>query len=315
MCSKKFGQFSSNPNPAVSADGKYLLDAAVGRFLSLSVPGHPETAPTALSFSPGFMPDPWSDHDSAVVELSYPVSNAGLQATIPIAQVESIGTGNSASLGPADSAAGDPQHTGAFIAVPEPGHVFPNGIQPDERVVLSDVGAPPRLLATAAQLNHALGNKPATALSILPIPNPQGSMVAVDVVSMTDGSSGMVVVSRDGKLLGTEPGVGGPVAIAWSHSGTMLAFADEGGAGVELTEWKIGVSSLTTALHDATKPPVACAWSPDDVSVLCDAGPRGNWLVIRGIPSPSRLAGVSPWCGRTGSSEDEIAHRAGGRRR
>jgi hypothetical protein len=41
------------------------------------------------------------------------------------------------------------------------------------------------------------------------------------------------------------------------------------------------VQSVTTTLHDATGPPDTCVWSPDDISVICDGGPRGSWLVIR----------------------------------
>jgi hypothetical protein len=280
---RSFGQFSSSPNPVVSADGKYLFDAAVGRFLSLSLPGHPEAAPNALSFSPGdmpgFMADPWSDHDTGVVELSCPVNGQGLQETIADAQLESVRTGNAVSLGPADSAAGDPQRAGAFVAVPQSGETPSNGFQPDARLILADAGSPPRLLATTAQLDHVLGNKPGTPLSISPIPNPQGSMIAVNVVSTTDGAAGMVVLSRSGKVLGSEPG--GGLAVVWSHSGAELAFTDPSGAGAEITVWKIGVQSVTTTLDDAAMAPDACAWSPDDVSVVCDDGPRGNWLVIR----------------------------------
>jgi hypothetical protein len=285
---KSLGQFSSNPNPAVSSDGKYLLDAAVGRLLSLSRPGHPESVPNALSFGagnmPGFLANPWSDHDTGVVELSFPVVSGGLQATIPVVAVESVQTGHAVSFGPADSAAGDPLKEGAFIAVPKPGRPLSNGIQPDGRLILADAGAPPHLLATTAQLNHVLGNKPGATVSLIPIPSPLGSMVAVEVVALTDGPSGIVVLSRAGKLLGSEPlGTGFTTAIGWSHSGTVLAFANAGPAGAELTEWKIGDQSVTTALHDAsaTKGPSACVWSPDDASVLCDGGPRGNWLVIR----------------------------------
>ena len=138
------GQFSSNPNPAVSADGKFLLDAAIGKLLSISSLSHPQTTPNALSFSPGNMPgflaDPWSDHDASVVELSFPGGVQGLQLPTEVAAVESVRTGHAVSLGPADSAAGDPQHPGAFVAVPRPGRPLSNGIQPDGGVVLADVG-------------------------------------------------------------------------------------------------------------------------------------------------------------------------------
>jgi hypothetical protein len=290
---KNLGQFSSNPDPAVSADGRYLLDAAVGHLLSLSSLNHLQDLPNGLSFSPGdmpgFMADPWTDHDTGVVELSYPTGAGGLQSTIPVAQVESVQTGRAVSLGPADSAAGDPRQKGAFIAVPKRGQPFPNGNQPDTSLVLTDAGSRSRLLATESQLSHAVGIKRGTAVSLVPIADPQGSMVAVQVNAMTGGGGGtvvsgggIVVLSRNGAVLGSQPGAGGFLSWAgWSHSGKTLAFLGYGNGGPELTEWTIGARSVTTALHDSTKQgPTACAWSPDDTSVICDGGPGGNWLVI-----------------------------------
>jgi hypothetical protein len=287
---KNLGQFSSNPDPAVSADGKYLLDVAVAQLLSVSRVGYLETVPNALnalSFSPGDMPgfaaNPWSDHDTRVVELSYPIAVQGLQSDIPVAVVESLRTGSAVSLGPADSAAGDPQQAGAFIAVPSPGQPFSNGNQPDASLVLTDVGARSRLLATAGQLSHVLGIRQGTAVSLVPVPNPQGSMVAVQVSAMNGSAFGVVVVSRRGALLWSQPGAGSFLAWAgWSHSSKTLAVVGYSGARPELIEWTVGVRSVTTPLHDSSLPgPTACAWSPDDTAVICDGGPRGNWLVIR----------------------------------
>jgi hypothetical protein len=283
---KKLGQFSSNPDPAVSADGRYLLDAAVGHLLSLTSLGQLEAVPNALSYSPGDMPGfmayPWSDHDTGVVELSYPLGIQGLQSDVPVAAVESVRTGRSVSLGPADSAAGDPRHAGAFIAVPKRGQPLPDGNQPDAAVALADAGARSRQLAATAELNHAIGIKRETAVSLVPIPNPQGSMVAVQVIPATGSAGGLVVLSRNGTLLGAQPGAGGSAWAGWSHSGKTLAFVGYSRSGPELTEWTVGARSVTTALHDSTGlGPTACAWSPDDSSVICDGGPHGNWLVIR----------------------------------
>jgi hypothetical protein len=269
---KSFGQFSSNPDPAVSADGKYLLDVAVGRLLSLSSLGHPQNVPN-------------------VVELSYPIGAGGLQSTIPVAQFESVSTGHTVSLGLAESAAGDPRQVGAFIAVPSPGRPFPNGSQPDTKLVLTDKGSRSRLLATASQLSRAVGIKHGTAVTVTPIPNQQGSMVAVQVSAMSASGGGgtvasgggIVLLSRNGRLLGSQPGAGGFLDWAgWSHSDKTLAFLGYGNGGSELTEWTIGTRSVTTALHDSTtQGPTACAWSPDDTSVICDGGLGGNWLLIR----------------------------------
>ena len=272
----KLGQFSSNPEPAVTADGRYLLDAAIDRLLSLSSIGHPQVVPNALSFSTGdmgaFMADPWSDHDNGVVEVA------------PNAMVEFVRTGRAVSLGTADFAAGDPQHAGAFFGVPGPGQPSPDGVFPDGEVVLADVGARSRLLATTAQLNHAAGIKRTTRASLVPIPSPQGSRVAVEVIPLTRSRAASVaVLSRRGALLGSQPlGGGGLAWIGWSHSGRALAIVGDSKAGPELTEWTVGGRSVTTVLHDSTKRgPTTCAWSPDDTSVICDGGPRGNWLVIR----------------------------------
>jgi hypothetical protein len=291
---KNLGQFSSNPDPAVSADGRYLLDAAVGRLLYLSKLGHPQALQNQLSFvpgdMPGFMADPWSDHDAGVVELSYPVGSQDIQSTIAVAAVTSVRTGRALSLGSADSAAGDPRQAGAFIAVPKPGRPLPDGNQPDARVVLADVGARTRVLATAAKLSHVLGIKKGTAVSLVPGPNPQGSKVAVQVSRLTrsaggtliENAGGIVVLSRTGALLGSAPGASGLAWAGWSHSGKTLAFIGYDRAGPELTEWTVGARSVTTPLHESSQQgPSACAWSPDDTAVICDGGLRGNWLVIR----------------------------------
>lgn len=236
---KRLGQFSSNPDPAVSADGRYLLDAAVGRLVSISSFGHLQTVPNALSFAPGdtpgFSADPWSDHDIGVVELSYPNGAEGVQSPIPVADVEPVRTGRAASLGRADSAAGDQQQEGAFIAVPKRGKPLPNGNQPDAKLVLTDAGSRPRLLATTARLNRVLGVKRGAATtSLVPIPNPQGSMVAVAVSSLKGAnyySAGIVVVSRKGRVLGSQRGASAFSWAAWSHSGKTLAFVGYGQAG------------------------------------------------------------------------------------
>jgi hypothetical protein len=229
---------------------------------------------------PGFMQDPWSDNDTSVVELSFPPGVGGVLSPVPDAVIESVRTGSAVSLGPADSAGGDPQQEGAFIAVPGTGQPLSNGSQPDAEIDLADTGSRPVLLATTSQLERALGVKDGTPVSLEPIPNPQGSMVAVWVTSMDGSVSGVVVLSRNGALLGSQP-IGFGWA-GWSHSGRTLAFIRYNRASPELIEWTIGLRSVRTALRDTSRiGPTACIWSPDDTSVLCDGGPPGRWLVIR----------------------------------
>jgi len=290
VVAKNLGEFSSSPAPAISLDGKYLYDAAVARLVSLSSPGHLQTVPNALSFSnagiSGFAAYPWTDHDNGVVE---PTGPEGYLTTTTIAVAESVRTGQAFSLGTANSVGGDPQQEGAFIAVPGTGQPLPDGTQPDAGVALADAGSRTHLLATTSQLERALGIKDGTTVSLVPIPSPQGSMVAVQVLSIGGGAAGgqvvespagVVVLSRNGALLGSQP-IGFGWA-GWSHSGSTLAFVSYTGAAPGLTEWTVGVRSVATVLRKSSRfGPTACVWSPDDSTVICDGGPHGTWLVIR----------------------------------
>jgi len=121
------------------------------------------------------------------------------------------------------------------------------------------------------------------AITLTPVPNPQGTMVAVEVRPATGhGSSGIVVLSRTGKVLGSQsPGMAGIPAMAWARSGTSLAFIGRGAYGPELTRWTVGGQSTTGNFPVYSGAVSRCAWSPDGVSVLCMAGQSGRWLVAQ----------------------------------
>ncbi|HEX3387908.1 MAG TPA: hypothetical protein VHT94_02615, partial [Streptosporangiaceae bacterium] len=86
------------------------------------------------------LPDPFSDHERAVVMLR-DYGDPTYSASNPISVV-SIATGHSVSLGTGDMVAGDPAAAGAFAALPAQPRasaaVFTG--HPDARVVLRDVG-------------------------------------------------------------------------------------------------------------------------------------------------------------------------------
>jgi len=278
---KKLGQFNTTALPEVSTDGGYLLDLDTGRLLSLSSLLHPAAVPNKLTFEPGlapfFLPQPWSDHDGSVIamnELSY-------GAGPPVASVQSVHSGSTVSLGKADYAAGDPQQPGAFVAVPASTPPSKSGVQPDGRLDLKDVGAHARVLASSAALSHAVHITASTPVTLVPTVNPQGTMVAVEVQSIYGGGAGgIVVLSRSGKVLGTELASGSP-SITWSASGKTLAFVGEGTAGLEVTEWEVGVQSVTNVLDGSGGASgYECFWSPDGKSVLC-AGQNNSWIVTR----------------------------------
>jgi hypothetical protein len=264
----------------------------MGKLVSITSPLHPQAVPNALSFAPGNSPgalpstaqSPWSDHNTSVVELTYPMTAAGFPSSTPAAELQSVHSGHAVFLGPADFAAGDPQRAGAFIAVPAPGEPPPNSIQPDAKIELHDAGSAPVVLATAAMLNRDLGIPAKTQVSLTLMPNSQGTMVAVNVESITAsiaGPGGVVVLSRTGKVLGTQPpATGGAWALAWSPSAKTLAFLEYGPAGLELTEWTIGGQSTAFAVH-VSGALDNCLWSPDGVSVLCAEGQSQQWVVIQ----------------------------------
>jgi hypothetical protein len=263
------GLFATSPAPVVSADGKYLIAPTMGELISLANPAAPVKVRNALSFSNTSDPallSPFADHDRSIVlqRLTY---------TLPVAKaptsVQSVSTGRVTSLGIADTAAGDPQAPGAFVPVAWHGLPLHDGVTPDVRLELRDVGSRPRVLAAAASLSHALGISSKVPVTLRAFPNPQGTMVA-----------GVVVLSRLGKLLGAES-AGSPAipAIAWNRPGTTLAFIGRGAAGAELTEWDIGAQSSTSVLPFGISGLASCLWSPDGAAVLC--GTRdGAWFIM-----------------------------------
>lgn len=282
---RKLGEFSSNPPPLVSPDGKYLAAAAMGTLFSLAIPTRPTKVPNALtfpstSFSDISMTDPFSDHDASMViqntQFGYVTAFSGYV-------IQSVQTGHTASLGIADSAAGDPAAAGAFVSYAHPSIVTPpRGVNPDISIELRDSGAGPKVVATAAMIDHVFGIRPRYGVTLVPYPNPQGTMVAVAVKPIGGELGGIVVYSRAGKMLGFQTlGPGGARGLAWSRSGMTLAFAGQGAYGSELTEWVIGGQSITSEMPVSLRQIAECSWSPDDLSVLCGGGPSASWWILQ----------------------------------
>ncbi|HEX9033567.1 MAG TPA: hypothetical protein VF834_17130 [Streptosporangiaceae bacterium] len=280
------GLFPVSPAPVVSADGKYLIAPAMGILISLANPAVPVKVPNSLSFSTTSDPalaSPFADHDRSVVLQ-------GLTYSLPVAKaptsIQSVSTGHTVPLGIADLAAGDPQAPGVFAPVGWPSLPLHDGVTPDVRLELRDAGAPPRVLASSASLRHILGISARATVTLRAIPNPQGTMVAVEVQPTSPGSSaGVVVLDRRGKVLGFES-TGSPAipAIAWSLSGTTLAFVGSGAIGPELTEWDVGAQSSTVNLPFGMSTPAGCMWSPDATAVLCGTS-HGAWTILSaGVP-------------------------------
>jgi hypothetical protein len=290
---KSAGEFAGSL--AVSADDKFLVDPGTGRVFSLTDELHPATVPNQLSFSPNITASyPWSDHDSYVLLLP-PTESFGYAGNGDVT-LQSVQTGATIDLGVGDDAAGDPQQAGAFLSVPASGvpPAISNLQGPDSQLVLADAGAPTQVLASSAALTSLLGFPQGTAVTLQPVVNPQGTMVAVEVAadSKAQSPSGIVVLSRSGQVLGSAPITGGGSTLMnWSTAGTSLAFISARASSLELMQWKIGAKAMTSTPFPKKYFVGQCVWAPDDSAVLCGAfkllsrsqsvvNPPQSWIVF-----------------------------------
>jgi hypothetical protein len=252
--------------------------------------------PTKISLGWGktaAWPDSFADHERRlVVLLTY---GANVSATNPIL-LTSLATGRSVSLGVGDQVAGDPQAAGAFLSVaapPRPSAAVPRFSQ-DTRIELHDAGRPPVRLATAAALNHDLGQSRHLPVALIPYPDQSGDKIAV-IVQPTAGSrqAGMVMLTRAGRVLGAVPArLGVEGTPAWAPSGRSLVYASNGRDGPELRIWKIG-GQVATRPFPVSSGYHWCLWSPDGASVLCTAPENAGsqrWAITRA--AGGAMAGV-----------------------
>jgi WD40-like Beta Propeller Repeat len=269
-----------------SPDGRYL---SLGNGQVAAVRTGPVLAayPTKVSVSwekIAAWPDSFADHERQLVMLLTYGTNAS--ATTPVV-LTSLATGRSVSLGIGDQVAGDPQAAGAFLSVaapPRPSATVTH-VSPDARIELRDAGRPPVTLATAATLNHDLGQSQHLPVELIPYPDQSGGKVAV-VVQPAAGSqqAGIVVLNRAGRVVGTVPArLGVEGTPAWAPSGGSLAYSSNGSNGPELRVWKIGGQIVTRPLPVGDSSYSWCIWSPNGASILCAAPGGGtgsqNWAV------------------------------------
>lgn len=279
---KGAGEFG--PGLAVSPDDKLLFDPGSSKVLSLAEELNPVSVLNQLTFAPNTTASyPWSDHNSYVLQLppalSYGYTGNG-DATL-----QSVHTGAKIDLGVGDTAAGDPQQAGAFFSVPTSGTppATSNRQGPDSELVLADAGAPTHVLATSAALIQTLGFAAGTAVTLQPMVNPQGTMVAVEVAAdnKSQSPSGIVVLSRSGQMLGAAQMTGGgSTVMSWSTAGTSLALVGGSASGTYLVQWKIGAKALTRIPFPKKYYAQQCIWAPDDTAVLCSA----YHFIARGRP-------------------------------
>ncbi len=253
---------------AVTADGSVTRSSAVSRILEGA------TSPAQSM--------PFADNDQAILALTRPAAGPA------IAIMVSLADGHEFDLGDVDSAGGDVLSMGAFVSVPSgPGRAdLARSVSADVAIELRSVGEPSLLLSTAAELNEDVGSLPTRPVSLSVYPNPTGDAVAV-VLAPLDPSAGnvaMVVLNRQGRLLGSFPKRLGPIdgsQIVWSPGGHQLAYPTYTNTGPALA-----VATETGAVYTVVPPAPdttfgACVWSPGSTDLVCrsqTAHRHDQWL-------------------------------------
>lgn len=181
--------------------------------------------------------------------------------------------------GGADGAAGDPLSLGAFVAARGSGPA-------DSRLELRDRGRPPRVLATAAELDRDCGLPAGQPVHLTMFPDTGGQKVAVMLNPPGGGGSdsSLVILDRRGRVLATAGAGTGPIAYStpyWSPDGASLAYAtfDSGGTAVAVLT---GGRVASQGFEPSTSVD-GCAWSPDGAWLLCLASTSftSNWVLAR----------------------------------
>ncbi len=273
---------STGQRAAAAADGSYLW-LADGQVVSVRRNGTASLYPAKLPSISNYVaaaPSAFSDHNRALVTLD---GFSGYSSSQNPVSVNFMSTGLSRRLGIADWAAGDPQAPGAFVTVAAPpaASSVNQQVPPDAIAELRDAGRPVQPLATAAVINRDLRQRPATPIAFYLYPNPQGDKVAV-VVHPTSGSpqdSGLLLLRRNGRLLGVGATTGMTSNPAWSPSGRQLGFVTADGSQQDLRIWAIGGRTAIRRLPPVTGSYQWCIWSPDNASITCSAAQASTWVV------------------------------------
>ncbi|HEX6525524.1 MAG TPA: hypothetical protein VF070_36765 [Streptosporangiaceae bacterium] len=282
----KVGDLQGSDLPVASSDGRYLLSQE-GQLVAMG-PGGPTsitTLPESINIQTQFYT--WSGLSFADGSKYVDVVVCDNKSQYLYADLIPTAGGSDHRLGNVTSAAGDPQSAGAVLT-PAPAdnpsatttcqNSLPTG---DEALDLLQPGQPPHPMVTAAALRRLLGISTATPLGLSAVPNPDGSLLAVNVTEGAPQTLGQilaarketVVVARTGKIEDEAPERG--FDLKWSPDGRQIASCRDSrmGAGEPAVAiWTVGGSTRTITLrghHD-----LGCdqlLWSPDGHQLIYSA--------------------------------------------
>jgi len=260
---------------SVSPDGQRLLDEA-GSVFAVTADGsvaRSRAVAGILGRTTSPAPSmPFADNDQAVLALTHAAVGPATASLLDLAD------GREFDLGLVDTAGGDVLTLGAFVSVPygatQAGPAHPAGA--DLAVELRTVGDPSLVLSTAAELNEDVGSAPTRPVRLSVYPNPTGDAVAVVLTPLgpPTRNDAMVVLNRQGDLLGTFPERIGPTdgsQVVWSPGGHQLAYPTYTGTGAVLA-----VGTETGAVYTVVPPAPDttfgdCVWSPDSTDLVCQS--------------------------------------------
>jgi hypothetical protein len=239
----------------------------------------------ALHFAALTQPAPFADHDQAVV-----VVTQGLLGSQSNASIVALADRRTMSIGRADAAAGDPQAFGAFVSVPISGAPTSAVGSSDAGIQLRDVGRPPMTLASAGELNEAVGQASTTSVDLRVYPDPTGEKLAVLLNPPVASAANvpMVILNRHGQVLTFLPQVAGPTAgaqPAWSPDGRLLAYPTDTPTGRALV---IETLNAQLDLYQLSNPNTQlgnCVWGPTAIAMVCLA--RTGLSTAWDFPNPA----------------------------
>jgi WD40 repeat protein len=275
--------------PVASSDGRFLVNTE-GQLVTMG-PAGPVTvsslpAPAAVqAFGVSWADASFADGDKYVVATAcYSVSSASESW---VADLIPTAGGHERMLGTVTDSAGDPESVGALESAPVSAAAATSFLQcsapvtpPDKAIELVRPGQAPRTIVTAAELTGALGWPPGTPVLLTVYPSPSGSRLALSVAAEHSARSGMVVITRAGRIVADRPLPADTIQVRWSPDGQQIAFGQasfgrasfgqaSGNGPSSVTVWTVGTASRTIVLpgrHD-----LYCTqllWSPDGSQLI-----------------------------------------------
>jgi WD40 repeat protein len=286
------GALQGNDLPVASSDGRYLVNLE-GQLITMGPAGpasisnlaeHESQAAVAQSAGSEWANASFADGSRYVVATQCQAK--GITSQSWIAYLVPTGSGKGHAFGTVTSSAGDPESAGALVSAPASQsaassafYCYSQVTAPDKAIELLRPGQAPRTVITVAALSGALGYRPGTPVQLSVDPSPDGTRLAVVVVSAASRQQPgtgvaarpeMAVITRAGAIVAHMALPPATIDVQWSPDGHQIASCDASGkAPSSVAVWDVGQARRTIVLpgrHD-----IDCTqllWSPDGSQLI-----------------------------------------------